>query len=202
MDSDINVCLPTKEYVEQVLRDAVKAVVLDSQKSISSSSLPLPSDKTGLCNPTPAKKPRNEIFHCIFGDGSETVTEDAETDEVTEYLRMRTLDQEDSPLRFWSMHMSKFPALYKLARAYLAMPASSAGVERLFSTAGAIGRARRARITTEKMEMLLTNRQYLYNTSSILKSNDPCDTEILEIPEQLPEGVTEGEDTGNTHEEG
>lgn len=192
-------CIPTKESVEKTLRDAVKEVTLRLPESTNPSSfMQSPSPNCGLDNHAPpSKKPRNEIFHCIFGNMDESGAVDSQYDEVTEYLRMRPLQEEESPLRFWASHMSKFPTLYKLARAYLAIPASSAGVERLFSTAGAIGRARRARITTEKMEMLLTNRQYLYNYSNVLKPTDQSDTEVLDIPEEIPEGITEDRDVEN-----
>ena len=39
-------------------------------------------------------------------------------------------------LEWWKTHESKYPSLARMARQYLAMPATSAGVERLFSKAG------------------------------------------------------------------
>ena len=39
-------------------------------------------------------------------------------------------------LSWWRQHQAMFPNLAKMARQYLALPASSAGVERLFSAAG------------------------------------------------------------------
>jgi hypothetical protein len=67
-----------------------------------------------------------------------------------------------SPLEFWRSKetQSSFPALTKLARIYLSIPATSGDVERLFSVAGALQRARRARITTNHLEALLLVREY------------------------------------------
>jgi len=50
----------------------------------------------------------------------------------------------DSPAVFWCSASDKYPTLARLARKYLSAPATSASVERLFSVAGSIIRARRS----------------------------------------------------------
>ncbi len=42
----------------------------------------------------------------------------------------------DDILAWWKKHSGMFPNLSKMARQFLALPASSVGVERLFSAAG------------------------------------------------------------------
>ena len=46
-------------------------------------------------------------------------------------------------MMFWDLNSNKFPVLSKMAQIYLALPASSAPVERLFSVGGKIFRAER-----------------------------------------------------------
>jgi hAT family protein len=87
----------------------------------------------------------------------------AALDELDRYLNLPTEDKECSPLKFWKSQQSNFPAMARLARQYLSMPASSGSVERLFSVAGAIGRSRRARIQISTMEKALCVRQELLN---------------------------------------
>ena len=48
-------------------------------------------------------------------------------------------------LTWWKEHAARFPYLSQLTRRYLAMPATSASVERLFSVAGQVVTAKRAR---------------------------------------------------------
>ena len=49
---------------------------------------------------------------------------------------------------------NQLPALYKLAMQVLSVPASSAPVERIFSTAGLIMRSHRSRLSSVNLEML------------------------------------------------
>ena len=61
--------------------------------------------------------------------------------EVQKYLAMPQLPfqrhgRDTNPLEWWKMHEHELPHLAKMARQFLAMPASSAGPERLFSAAG------------------------------------------------------------------
>ena len=51
--------------------------------------------------------------------------------------------------------LSEFPALFKLSKYTLRVPASSAPVERNFSTSGLIMRPQRARLSAEMLEILV-----------------------------------------------
>jgi hypothetical protein len=65
------------------------------------------------------------------------------------YLFQPILQQ--SPQSFWSSSSpDAYPSLRRLATKYLGIPATSASVERLFSVAGAIIRARRSRLAPAK----------------------------------------------------
>ena len=63
-------------------------------------------------------------------------------DEVERYLRLPEIPlqtpsgNDQDILLWWKQHESEFPNLSKMARQFLAAPASSAAAERLFSAAG------------------------------------------------------------------
>jgi len=83
-----------------------------------------------------------------------------EKSEIEAYLALPLEDPLSNPLDFWQRNESRFPQLALLAQKCLSMPATSGSIERRFSIAGAIGRARRSRITTPLMEKTLTVREY------------------------------------------
>jgi hypothetical protein len=74
----------------------------------------------------------------------------------------REVDQQQAlvrnPLDWWRLHESRFPLLAKGARACLCVPASSAPVERLFSSARVVGE-RRYSLKSEHLEALVMYHQ-------------------------------------------
>ena len=58
-------------------------------------------------------------------------------------------------LMWWKKYAVRFPYLSRLARRYLAMPATSASVERLFSVAGQVVSAKRARLDPSTVTLLV-----------------------------------------------
>lgn len=100
--------------------------------------------------PPPKKKLRKTALSTFLDDSEDEegdidvpLAELSNPDVVTEvdtYLALPQVsrlstDGEDI-LNWWKSHAKMFPNLSKMARQYLALPASSAGVERLFSAAG------------------------------------------------------------------
>lgn len=75
--------------------------------------------------------------------------------EVEEYLKEDTIDRQADPLVFWKEQCFKYPILSELAAKYLAIPASSASVERLFSIAGKVFRPDRNRLNDNTFEQLM-----------------------------------------------
>lgn len=59
------------------------------------------------------------------------------------------------PLSFWKEHQHRFPALAALARDVLSVPATGAGVERLFNTARDICHYRRGRLNATTIQELM-----------------------------------------------
>lgn len=80
--------------------------------------------------------------------------------EVDDFLEFCQNCKESNPLAFWKAHQHQFPKLAKLARKYLAVPASTGSVERLLSVAGALARARRANLTPATLKALIMYRDF------------------------------------------
>lgn len=75
--------------------------------------------------------------------------------EVSQYLAEPVEDQKEDPLNFWKNNSERYPHLSKLSSIYLAVPASSAPVERLFSIAGNVFRPERCRLSDSTFEKLM-----------------------------------------------
>ena len=78
--------------------------------------------------------------------------------ELADYFRTTVLEYDDDPLAWWNRwisHASDFPHVARTAKTVLSIPASSAPVERIFSTAGKIFHLEKDRLMTEKFEQLV-----------------------------------------------
>ena len=88
---------------------------------------------------TPTKK-RKVNLSSLLGKVKKEKTDDAPTrvlDELEQYLAdPEEPDTEVDVLAWWKAKETKWPALAKMVKQYFAAPASSAGVERVFSAAG------------------------------------------------------------------
>lgn len=87
-----------------------------------------------------AKKPKTSLLS-LAGDEHQSLTEeDIESDICMSEFDMYTFlpqinDDDQCPLQWWSQNESTYPVLSKLARKYLAIPATSVPCEQLFSDA-------------------------------------------------------------------
>ncbi len=75
--------------------------------------------------------------------------------EVQEYLQQLVLDRQKDPLIFWASQDTMYPHLAPLTAKYLAVPATSAPVERLFSIGGKIFCPDRCRLSDTVLEQLM-----------------------------------------------
>nr|XP_023696970.1 zinc finger BED domain-containing protein 1-like [Paramormyrops kingsleyae] len=75
--------------------------------------------------------------------------------DVIVYLNQPCLAEDVDPLAYWKGNQTSFPELAQLACQYLAIPASSAPVERIFSAAGSIFRPGHCNINDKTFEDLL-----------------------------------------------
>ena len=59
-------------------------------------------------------------------------------EELTMYMGVQQVSSQDDPLMWWKEHENEYPRLARMAKEDLAVPATSASVERLFSSAGLV----------------------------------------------------------------
>ncbi|KAJ6064672.1 hypothetical protein N7444_000325 [Penicillium canescens] len=105
-----------------------------AQQSISTPSLSLGRGISRLDSMVKPKRPRSTIAG----------------DELSQYL-----DSHMAPLMFWRENAHRFPTLAALARDILSIPATGAGVERLFNTARDICHYRRGRLSATTIQELM-----------------------------------------------
>lgn len=75
--------------------------------------------------------------------------------EIESYLAQPRESDSCDILCYWYTRSREFPILSSLAKKYLAIPATTGSVERLFSMTGSIARARRARTTPKTFENIM-----------------------------------------------
>ena len=90
--------------------------------------------------PVPKKKKESsKLLSYLFSDTTSATSKASESSlqsEISSYLAMPSLQEDDNPLKFWKEQQTVYPHLAKLAARYLSVPASSGPVERLFSKGG------------------------------------------------------------------
>ncbi len=114
-----------------------------------------PSQNTQTSECSPPKKKNKLMRHLNKAASTAQVSTSPAQTELDKYLNSELLDDDSKPLLYWKDHRSEFPLLCQLARRYLAVPASSAPVERLFSIAGKTFSKERSRLTDERFEQLM-----------------------------------------------
>ena len=88
------------------------------------------------------------------------------SDEVTEYLKEDKIKFDQNPFEWWANKKSKYPVLSRMARIYLAVPATSTPSERLFSDAGNLLTSKRSKINSELFKRIIFLKR---NSSTISK---------------------------------
>jgi hypothetical protein len=97
------------------------------------------------------------VFTDFTGDVFESVspTKPVVKSEIQRYLEHPTEDRKSDPLEWWKLQAVRYPKLAILARRYLAISASSASSERLFSRLKLTASAARQGLGAENLCMLL-----------------------------------------------
>lgn len=93
----------------------------------------------------------------------------SQNDEVDRYLSLPRILPTSDPLEFWAQNKSIFPNLSNLAKQFLAIPATTAGPERLFSSTGSLARARRSSLMPVTLENMVLHKQHRLPT--LIKKN-------------------------------
>jgi len=125
---------------------------LSSHYYLETQKLGLQIDK----EPAPQEKKPRSMFERIKGTRLSQNTDL----EWREYLEEDLAPEKESPLEYWKAKAKRWPVMASMAKYYLAIPASSAGVERVFSIAGSLGRARRARLLGKNLGSIIMLRQH------------------------------------------
>ena len=84
-------------------------------------------------------------------DADTTNRVDAAQAEIDTYFSLPVAPMDTDVLEWWSKHEARMPNLSRMARQFLAVPACSASVERLFSLAGRIFTKDAQHMTTENL---------------------------------------------------
>lgn len=81
--------------------------------------------------------------------------------EIESYLSSpyNTKEKSENTLSWWSANQKQFPNIAKLARKYLAIPATSVPSERIFSLAGTLVSKKRAALKPENLDLLVFLKQ-------------------------------------------
>ena len=141
------------------LTDAMKVFVNDYIRS----RLPISSE------PQMEKKARvSDDYGDLFSVSRSAPVADI-GDEWSRYLGGPEVDKNIDPLQWWSFNEVNFPELAKIARNLLAIPASSAASERVFSVANACCSGRRSGLNTETIETQILLR---YNWELVVSRPD------------------------------
>ena len=74
---------------------------------------------------------------------------------ISDYFESVSSYKDKCPLYFWKMHQEKYRPLAQLTKMYLAVPASSASVERIFSISGHILSSKRASMSVRLFALLV-----------------------------------------------
>lgn len=150
---------PTNSCLDESKLNAVtEFCVSEIIKSVSPSDSPANSS---IYNESPQDF---QLFFSTFMTSINPSMAESISDEINRYsyLRIRA-DVNFDVMQWWENHNSEYPRLYKFAQKILAIPASSAASERVFSAAGNIITEKRNRIGPKTVNNLLfLNSVYKY----------------------------------------
>ena len=117
------------------------------------------SSAAAVCPPVKKKRTLGSLLKMgeteETGSSAQVSPEEAINVELSLYLQEVRLDAKSDPLEWWKLHEITFPMLSKVAKKFLAVPATSAASERLFSRSGKIVTPTRASLKPDKVEMLV-----------------------------------------------
>ena len=146
------------KYIKDTVLEMTKQKLVDETRNIQDcTSQSIPTREAA--DPPPPKKRNLGTMFKQQKEGQEQLpilsVEQQITTDLTCYTSAPMLDSEEDPLVWWKFQSKNYPILSKLAKKYLAVCATSAASERLFSTSGKVVSPLRASLKPEKVEMLV-----------------------------------------------
>jgi hypothetical protein len=95
---------------------------------------------------------------------SKALPDPVRRNELKVYMSLLLPLDDDEPLSWWVSHKHVLPVMFRLARKFLAIPATSVASERIWSDAGNIVTKKRSRLLPEKVGKIVVcyeGRKYL-----------------------------------------
>jgi hypothetical protein len=89
--------------------------------------------------------------------------------EYDRYINLSQINTPDSILIYWKENSKDFPKLSRMTRDYLAIPSTSAGIERQFNRSGNIIRPLRNRLSPETISDIMMYKDYLARKGRVLE---------------------------------
>ncbi len=153
------------EEVHSYVREEMKRIIYESKQQQDTVSPEMKKRKVQVSILQEYEDDNNNISDSSKLDDNSSGSEDfaykaVQSDELTRYLAM-DLDKSklsSNPLEFWKEHQGIFPILSMLARQIHCIPASSAAVERCFSSTGFIVNERRTSLHPDQIDNIIVIR--------------------------------------------
>lgn len=154
--------------------NAAKSQLLQQLKDVNGGST---GSSSSSCTASPSREsdepPKKRFCHLskvleqkFKEDLKRAATAPPGEQELEQYLHsVHPIEEHFDPLYFWVEEEKNYPLLSLIALDILVIPASSAPVERAFSTAGESTSGKRNRLASKNLEreiLLRKNREYLY----------------------------------------
>ena len=144
-------CVEHPQWIETA-QEIVRTLWLETYKPRYAPSCP--TDTTSLST-------EDSNSSLLFSGWRHKKAPKATRDELDEFLSLRTLDSVHDPKEWWLQHRSDYPILSHMALDILAIPAMSAEVERVFSSASLTITDRRNRLGDKVVEAIECQKSWL-----------------------------------------
>lgn len=142
-------------HFTMVLNAAKQQALVHKEHSNQQAELPsVTSDNSVQPRITKKQRVHQELMELISVPEKQTSMSDAVEHELAKFWDVKVSITVD-PLMWWRMHSAEYPILSTLARKYLAIPATSAPAERVFSIAGDVVSKKRNRLKPDIVDKII-----------------------------------------------
>ena len=119
--------------------------------------------------------------------------------EFSQYLQSPIPDSKSKTLKYWKDHATLFPHLSLMARDLFSVPATGAGVERIFSKSGRVATWTRARLQSRTINETMLYKENLNRNGQSLNADEErrkaeCRKERKKNPKSIEEDHSESDD--------
>ena len=162
-------------YDEKNAENALRAAFLNFPATLADFRGPSAALRHGGSEPEDVKAPepkRPKLLQMAGKRATAAVT----ASELDLYLKEEGIDpladeEDQCPLRWWRERQLRFPVLYEMARVYLAVPASSAPSERVFSVGGLVLTDKRRQLLESRVAKLMFMKRNMALYTALTENN-------------------------------